>query len=82
MILSAVPAVMNLKPLSWEAAGPGALNAKVKSCKNRCLFSRTGAVVNPPHQEVQAAVLVVPAVPAPIAVLAVNHKQSIFNCQL
>ena len=82
MTLSAAPAARNLKPLSWEAVNPGALNVKAMTCKSRCLFSRIGAVEIPPHPEDQAVVRAVPVVPAPTAIRVIKQERSAISVQL
>jgi len=76
LILSADPAARNSKPLLWEAASPGALIAKAKTCRSRCLFLPIGAAAIPLHPEIRAAARAVPAVPAQTAahVTSQNHN--------
>jgi len=74
MILSVVPAARNSKPWSWEAASRNARNAKVKTCRSRCLFLPIGAGVNPLRRAAREVVPVVQAVQVPTAVHATDQE--------
>jgi len=79
LILSAAPAVRNLKHWSWGAENRVALTVKVMTLKSRCLFLPIEAVGIPLHPEVRAVGQDVRAVPALTAVPVIKQKQLVLR---
>jgi len=75
LILSVVPAARNSRPWSWGAASRRVLTVKVRISKSKCLFSPIEVVGIPPHPEVPAVDLDVPAAPAQAAVHVIRIEK-------